>query len=182
MSDSAIPAPDLDASKTQRLARGEVIVENETVAGVSAPMVRAYARIDAPPERVWPLIDQTANYERTMVGVKRSEELKRDGNRIHAKVTVGMPFPLRDLTSVTEAVHTVEPGVAYQRRWKLLSGDYQRNEGSWALFPFPGAEGATLVRYELCVEPNIRIPKKLQNFAQTRTVPKLIDRLRELSR
>ena len=41
-----------------------------------------------------------------------------DGVRVRARVTVKMPFPLKDLSSITDALHTVIPGERYRRAWE----------------------------------------------------------------
>jgi ribosome-associated toxin RatA of RatAB toxin-antitoxin module len=169
-----------------QLERGEVLIETEVVPGSSLPRVCMDAMIDAPPERVWALINDTNGYTRTMPAVKRVEELSReqDGEleRVRVRLTVGMPFPLKDLTSITRAVHTVRPGEFYQRAWELESGDYDANEGAWTLTPFEGDTRRTRVRYEVLAAPRIRIPGAVQKLAQKKALPKLIERLRKLCR
>ena len=64
--------------------------------------------------------------------------VKREGNTVTCRITADMPFPLSDLTSETRAVLNVEPGVRYERRWTLVSGDYLSHQGGWVLVPFAG--------------------------------------------
>lgn len=175
----------LDAGTRARLSRGEVIVETEPIPGSSLPRVRLQAMIAAPPARVWALINNTGDYTRTMPAVKRVQELSRepegDKERVRVRLTVGMPFPLRDLTSVTTALHTVVPGELYERAWRLESGDYEANEGAWTLTPFDGDAGRTLVRYNVYAVPRMRIPGPIQQLAQKKALPKLIEHLRRLA-
>ena len=171
----------LDPARLDRLARGEVFVDTEPVPGFKVPRAIVWAVIDAPPERVWPLIDEVNRYERIMSGVKRATELSRDGDVVRAKVTVGLPFPLPDLTSVTEAHHSVVPGERWVRRWRLLEGDYQENTGSWTLVPFEEDPARTLVRYRLLAVPRIPIPGRIQRLTQSRAFPRLMEQLRELA-
>lgn len=167
----------LDARTVARLGRGEILVHTEPVPGSSAPRLVMRAMVQAPPERVWAIIDDCANYRRNMAGVKDSRELSRQGDVVRVQVTVGMPFPLKDLTSVTEGVHTVTPG-RYCREWKLVQGDYHANSGSWTLVCFEDDPDRTLVHYRLHAEPKIRIPGALQKVAQKKAAPKIIEQLR----
>jgi ribosome-associated toxin RatA of RatAB toxin-antitoxin module len=171
--------PQLDAATRRRLDRGEVLVNAEPVAGSAYPRIAIDAVVEAPPERVWAIIDDTGNYKHTLAGVKDSRELSRDGDRVRVRVTVGMPFPLRDLTSVTDGVHSVEPGQRYERRWTLVEGSYRKNDGSWTLTPFDGDPGRTLVRYRLHVEPRVRIPARVLKLGQQKAAPSLIHKLRQ---
>jgi ribosome-associated toxin RatA of RatAB toxin-antitoxin module len=163
--------------RRDQLDRGQVLVDVEPVSGFSMPRTVVYAVVEAPPERVWRLIDAVADYARTMSGVKEAMELSRQptehGERVRARVTVKLPFPLKDLSSINEALHTVVPGQSYCREWQLVEGDYAVNSGSWKLTPFAGDASRTLVVYTLLAEPNIPIPKAIQGLAQKKALPKL---------
>lgn len=175
----------LDSSERAALERGEVVVRDDPVSGAKAPALTAWAVFDVPPERVWPLIDRTDRYAETMQRVVRAEELSRrdegDEQVIRAKVTIEMPFPLPNLTAVTEARHRTEEGKCYERRWRLLEGDYRRNEGNWLLVAHGDDGSRTLVRYRLVVEPKVRVPAKLQRAGQKRAIPQLMLKLRRLA-
>jgi len=197
---------EIDPRTHERLARGEVVISTEVVQGSPLPRVRVLAVIEAPPARVWQVIDRVADYRRTMGGVKQSTEISREPveggaggtgtcvrsggaslecgaerakcERVRARITVKLPFPLQDLTSVTEAVHTVDPDRRYERRWQLVEGDYHENQGGWVLEPFAADDRRTLVRYTLHAVPTIRIPAALQGMAQKKVIPRLIEHLR----
>jgi ribosome-associated toxin RatA of RatAB toxin-antitoxin module len=173
---------ELDGATCARLHRGEVLVETAEVPGSNTPSVVVRGVVEATPERVWAIIDDTANYSKNLTGLKRSEEISRQGEVVRVRVTVGMPFPLKNLTSMTEGVHTVVPGERYSRVWKLLEGDYHHNAGSWTLVPFDGAAGRTFVIYKLHAEPKIRIPKKIQMLVQKKAAPEIIEKLRKVVR
>lgn len=161
-----------------RIDRGEVVVSTEAVPAAPVPKAIAWAVIEARPERVWSLIADPNRYTQTMIGLKHAEVLSRDGDLVRVRTTLKMPFPLKDLSATTDGLHTVRDGSFYQRKWSLVEGDYQANSGSWTFVPFRGNPERTLVRYEVFAIPNIRIPKKLQEMATSRTMPKLIDHLR----
>lgn len=165
-------------SAKERLAGGEIIVKSSAVSGSSTPKVRAMAVVDAAPEKIWAIIDKCDDYEKTMVRVAEAEELSRSGAKVKCKVTVDMPFPLSDLTAVTEATHTVKPGELWERKWKLVEGDYKVNNGSWRLAPFDDAKTRTLVVYEVLADPKITIPEGIKKAAQKKSIPELIEHLR----
>jgi ribosome-associated toxin RatA of RatAB toxin-antitoxin module len=168
-------ADDLSA----RLDAGEIIVSSEAVPGSDVPRAKMKAVIDAPPHKVWAIVEKCGDYSKTMPRIAASKELWRDGGTVVCEVTVDMPFPLTNLTSRTQATLTVEPGVRYERRWKLLSGDYRVNEGYWRLEPFAGDPERTLASYELYADPKIAVPQSFINSAQQKSLPKSVLGLRE---
>jgi hypothetical protein len=167
------------ASKTQaRLAAGEIIVSSKKVRGSEQPMATMLAVVDAPPARLWAIISKCGDYTRTMVRVAASKQLWKKGNVHRCRVTVDLPFPLSDLTATTDAVHTVVPGKKWERKWKLVEGDYHRNSGSWTLAPFDDAGQRTLVIYKVHAEPDVPIPDGIRRAAQRKSLPNLIEHLR----
>ena len=54
-----------------------------------------------------------------MPRIKAAKELSRDGNRVVCQVTVEMPAPYANLTSTSEAIHTVTAH-RWARVFKLL--------------------------------------------------------------
>lgn len=168
---------EVDAALKSRLEGGEVIVSLEPVPGSVAPRIVVLAIVDAAPEKVWPHLSNPATHEQFMPRVKRSEELWRDGDENRMRTTIDMPFPLKNLTATTKGKHTVVPGERWERAWKLETGDYLSNEGSWVLTPF--GVGKTLVRYAAIVHPKVPIPKMIQSVVQEKAMPKMIEALRE---
>ncbi len=83
-----------------------------------------------------------------------------------------------DLEAVTEAIHVEEPGKLYSRTWKLVSGDFDLNNGSWTLKPFKGDPNRTLAVYQIHVKPRISIPDAVRDMAQESTLPDLFKHLR----
>ncbi len=169
----------MDASTEARVRRGEVVCTTRPVPGSPTPQLIVHAIVERPVERVWRLIESSADYARYMPRVKSAVELSRDGDTVRCKQTIEMPFPLKNLTSTTEAKHTVVVGELYKREWHMLSGDYKRNQGSWTFEPVDGDQSRTLVRYQIHAEPKTKIPKKLQSLVQEKAMPKLIRVLRD---
>ena len=116
-----------------------------------------------------------------MLRIKSARELSRVGNVVTCTVTVDLPWPMSDLTAVTRAVHTVKDNF-WQRRWKLVKGDYKVNSGSWTLRTFDGKLNRTYVEYRVHAEPKNWVPGWLRTRAQKSTLPDLIKKIRKLTR
>jgi ribosome-associated toxin RatA of RatAB toxin-antitoxin module len=168
-------AADPKPTRDERLASGEILVWRDTK---DKELVLLNAVIDAPPEAVWAIVFDCGNYAKTMKGIKESKQVKDDGPNRVCTVTADLPFPLPDLTSTTNSVNVAEPGKLYTRTWKLIEGDYTRNEGQWKLEPF-GADGKrTLVSYRIAVVPKIPVPDSVATSMQQSKLPDMIKHLR----
>jgi ribosome-associated toxin RatA of RatAB toxin-antitoxin module len=170
-----------DDDVDKRLAAGEVFVSTEAVPGSEVPRVRMKAVIDAPPEKVWAIIDDCGNYEKTMPHISASKELARDrdAGTVVCRTTASLPFPLPNLTGETMGKVVVEPGVRYSRTWTFLRGDYNTNTGGWVLTPFKGDPKRTYAEYQLHTDPKIHIPQTFITSATKKNFPGIIERLRE---
>jgi hypothetical protein len=87
-----------------------------------------------------------------------------------------MPFPTSNLTAITEAVHE-ERADGMSRKWHLVSGDYEFNDGSWTITPYRGG-AASVVTYRLHVKPKTAIPGFIRNMAEEKALPDLMARVR----
>lgn len=173
---AAVAAADADVHA--RLDHGEILVEVTPVPGSDVPQLRMQGVVDAPPARVWDVIDHCAQYRERLPRIAASTELGREGNVVRCQVTVDAPWPMSNLTAVTRAVHTVSPGL-YKREWKMESGDYELNEGGWTLTAFDAAGTRTLAVYVVRTKPKAHVPGFLQEFAQKKALPDVIRALRD---
>lgn len=139
------------------------------------PSVTADAVLDAPPERIWDIIDRCADYKTTLVSILESKELARQSDVRRCEVTVEMPFPLPNLTAVTEAKIAIAPGKSWRRAWRLVEGDYRQNTGSWTLTP--ETNGRTHVTYAIIARPKMSVPAFALRMAQNQAIPKLFEKL-----
>lgn len=171
---AADPLAITDAERA-RLEQGEVLVG--TVQHQGRSMNSARAVIDAPPEKVWPLVWNCARFAETMPSIAKSEMVSHEGNTAVCRVVADLPFPMADLTSVSRAVVTVEPGVRWHREWKMIEGDYEVNQGSFTLLPW--GTGKTLAIYRIDARPKIPLPEWVLAKAQSDRLPEMMGRLRK---
>lgn len=173
------PAAARDEAFLRALDRGEIAVYTREVKDCDHPELVLKAVINAPPQRVWRIVRDCGNYQRTIPRVKASELISRKGTKVACRVTVDVPFPYSDKTSITDAVHTTGPPL-WSRVWKLRSGDYRRNEGAWLLRYFRGDRNRTYVVYRVLAVTKAWVPGWIKNMAQKRSLPKMIKRIRRL--
>ena len=164
--------------RAERLERGEVIVNTRARRGHSVPEVRAVGLVRATPAKVWEIISRCQDYVRTMPRTVSSEELSRRGSRIRCRIVVDMPFPIEDLVSVTNVVHSEEPDGGYKREWTLHEGDFRVNRGSWTLRPNAGGQHTLLV-YKFLSIPNVEIPAVVRQLAQQKAIPNIYEKIRQ---
>lgn len=167
------------AGKTRlRLDKGELVTSAKKVPGSEFPQSVGMMVIDAPARAIWGVIDRCGDYKRTMQRVKTSKEIWRKGSKVRCDVVIDMPSPLDDLRTVTDAVHTVVPGRKYVRAWKMVSGDFKSNAGSWTLVPFDESGSRTLVIYKVHAVPKTAVPDMVIRLAQKKALPKALEHLR----
>jgi len=154
-----------------------VDVRTAPVKGSDMPRITAKAVLSQPPEKVWGVISDCSKYKGRMPRVAAAKLLKKEGNKHTCEVTVEVPFPFSNLTAVTEAVHE-ESADGMSRRWKLVRGDYKKNEGSWEIKPLEGGKKSQ-VTYTLHVEPNTSLPSSILEAAQKKAIPDLFVRLEQ---
>ena len=154
-----------------------VDVRTSAVKGSDMPRITAKAVLAQPPEKVWGVISDCSKYKGRMPRVAAAKLVKKEGNKHTCEVTVEVPFPFSNLTAVTEAVHE-ESAEGMSRRWKLVRGDYKKNEGSWEIKPLEGGKKSQ-VTYTLHVEPNTSLPSSILEAAQKKAIPDLFVRLEQ---
>jgi ribosome-associated toxin RatA of RatAB toxin-antitoxin module len=158
------------------LRDGHVEITPVAVKDSGTPMMVVRALVASPPAKVWAVVSDCAHYAERMPRIVRSALLESHGNVFTCEVTLSTPFPMPNLTAVTEATHEVT-AAGMTRTWKLVRGDYVFNEGSWDVRPVDGG-GSSLVTYRVHAEPKVPVPGFLRDMAQRKALPELIARLR----
>ncbi len=157
--------------------KGQVDIKSYAVTGSSTPKIVARAVMDLPPKKIWAIVSDCAHYKDHLPRVVSSELVKKEGNVHTCKVTISMPFPFSNLTGTTAAVHE-ESEAGMSRKWKLVSGDYKVNEGSWEVTPVDKTGAQSLVVYTIHAEPNTSVPEWIREAAQKKTLPELFERVK----
>ena len=173
------------AARWQRGSRGaaagdpppKVDIKTIAVSGSSIPKLVVTTVMDVPPKKVWQIVSDCSKYKGRLPRIAAARLVSQSGKTFRCEVTIAMPFPLSNLTAVTEAVHE-ENEKGMTRRWKLVSGDYKFNNGSWEVKPRDKAGTSSLVVYTVHAEPNTNVPDWIREQAQKKTLPELMDRVR----
>ena len=163
------------------LAAGQILTTTTKVSGSSIPRVTIRGVVDAPPARIWAIVGDCDTYVARLPRIRASRVVERTDHGMICELTVALPFPLSDLTAKTRAVH-VEGPPRWDRRWTLVKGDYEINDGSWVLEVFQGDPNRTLVTYSVHAVPHSAVPPWARRRAQESSMPGLIERLREETR
>jgi ribosome-associated toxin RatA of RatAB toxin-antitoxin module len=158
-------------------AKGEVQISVVSVPGSKTSKVVARAIIQQPPRKVWAVVSDCAHYVGRLPRVTKARLVSKVGNKHTCQVTISMPFPFSDLTAVTEATHE-ESENGMSRTWKLVSGDYTVNNGSWEVRPLDATGTSSIVTYSVQAEPTTPLPEVVRSQAQKKALPELIDRVR----
>lgn len=177
---TAVSAPAW-AQSTTALDKGEIFVSTEDVKGYDFPRMVVTAVVDAPPEKVFEIVGNCDRFTERLPRVKESKILKKTPTSYTCQVTIGMPFPMSDLTAVTIDQRKLGPDVWY-RKWHLVEGvetSYTHNVGGFILRPFAGDPNRTLIRYEVHAIPKSSVPDFIRKSAQKKSLPGMIERIRK---
>ena len=170
----------------RRLDSGKIFVNAQKVRGYEQPMGVMRAVINAPPEIVWPLVGDCAEYTRTMVRVLESKKKMLGKGRMHCTVKIDMPFPYSDIAGTTLSVVKEDPKTGeYSRVWKMLNkgeGDYEVNQGSWKVSRFLDDPNRTLVVYKALGVPKAWVPDWVRDMARNKSLPKMLKKIRKLAK
>lgn len=161
-----------------KLATGKVIVQTRTVANSEYPLFRAYGIVDAPPAKVWKVVEDCANYDKHLPRIAASKLVSKSGQTVRCETELKFPAPFPNATVVSDAVHEELPGSTFVRTWSFVRGDFDENRGRWLILPFAEDGNQSLVMYETHAEPHAPVPVKLLQLAQKRALPQLFDKLR----
>jgi ribosome-associated toxin RatA of RatAB toxin-antitoxin module len=177
--EQADSAPTTPTEDQAQLDKGEVLVRSLTPTGDEGVAAEARAVVGAPPDKVFAVVDDCANFKAFMPRVKNSALRRTEGDAKICYTEIGMPFPISNLNSEVRSVSSKLPNGGFQRTWTLVKGTYKRNNGTWKVEPW-GADGAkSLVTYTLDVNPDVMIPDAIIRKAQTGSLPDVFEALRK---
>ena len=168
----------LDPAVEQRLARGEVVVETATAADPERPRgaVRAAVLIRARPEDIWSVMTDCRQTVTFVPGLKVCRRIAAapDGRWENIEQEVRYAWYLPTVRYVFRADYDRPRRIDFRR----ISGDLKEEEGTWLLSPAPDGS-ATLVEYQMYLDPGFWIPQALVARSLRNDLPAALLGLRE---
>ena len=173
-----------DPTVQQQLTAGQVAVQIE-FDGNQHVQVRAAIKVNASAETIWRVLTDCEHASNFIPGVKRCRRVQSapDGAweiiEHEAKSSWFMPA----VTSVIRAEYKRPHRIDFKR----VSGDLKQEEGDWVLEPAqlatagsdPAVGTATIVEYELFVDPGFWVPRVLLRHSLRSELPAALTALRE---
>jgi Polyketide cyclase / dehydrase and lipid transport len=162
----------------QRLAAGEVVVTTAAAIDPGHPRGRVLAAVlvKASPEAIWGVMTDCKQAPLFVPGLKRCSRIARaaDGSWEDFEQVVQYSWFLPTVRYVLRAVYERPHRIQFRR----ISGDLKDEEGSWLLTPTPDGS-ATLVLYEVYVDPGFWVPQVLVTRTLRKDLPTALAGLRE---
>jgi len=165
-----------DPAIQQRLAAGEVVVATSAIDPAHPRgRIRAAVRIPAPPELIWRVVTDCHEALSFVPGLRRCRRVDgaADGSWQDVEHEVRYSWLLPSVRYVFRAVYDRPHRIDFHR----VSGDLKEEEGTWLLTPT--ADGATVVEYEVYLDPGFWIPQALVAHSMRKDVPAVLTGLRE---
>lgn len=170
------------AQSTDALDSGEIFVKLQDIEGSSVPKMIVTGVVNAPPAKVFEIMTDCDKFPARLPRVDEAKTLKKSKTSHECEVTIGLPFPLSNLTAVTVDKRKFGPDV-WSRTWTLKKGveqdSYHQNDGGVILKPFNGDANRTLFHYYVHAVPKSAVPGFLRTPAQKKSLPGLVERVRD---
>jgi uncharacterized protein YndB with AHSA1/START domain len=167
-----------DPAVEQRLAAREVVVESAAAVDPELPRgrVRAAVLIRAPAQTVWKIMTDCGQLVLFVPGLKGCRRIDGDpqGRWEDIEHDVRYSWLLPTVRYVVRAEYDRPRRIDFRR----VSGDLRAEQGSWLLTPTPDGS-ATLVEYEVYVDPGFWIPQFLVVRSLRRDLPAALTGLRD---
>ncbi len=162
----------------QRLAAGEVVVTTAAAIDPGHPRGRVLAAvlIKASPEAIWGVMTDCKQAPLFVPGLKRCSRIggAADGSWEDFEQVVQYSWFLPTVRYVLRATYDRPHRIQFRR----ISGDLKDEVGSWLLTPTPDAS-ATLVLYEVYVDPGFWVPQVLVSRTLRKDLPAALAGLRD---
>lgn len=166
-----------DQTVQQQLADGKVAVRIEFEGEPSRIRVQAAVKINAGPEAIWSVLTDCEHASSFIPGVKHCRRIQSapdDSWEIlehEAKYSWLMPA----ITSIIRAEYKRPDRIDFQR----ISGDLKYEQGDWVLEQPSAQDPATILEYDLHVDPGFWVPKVLLRHSLRSELPAALTALRQ---
>jgi uncharacterized protein YndB with AHSA1/START domain len=162
----------------ERLATGEVFVTTAAAIDPGRPRGRVLAAvlIKATPEAIWRVMTDCVQAPLFVPGLKHCRRINgaSDGSWEDFEQEVQYSWFLPTLRFVFRAEYERPHLVRFRR----ISGDLKEEEGTWLLTPTPDGS-ATLVQYEVYVDPGFWVPQAMVTRSLRNDLPTALTGLRD---
>lgn len=167
-----------DPAMQLRLAEREVVVQSVAAVDSNRPRgrVRAAVLIRARPEAVWAVMTDCRQTLLFVPGLKRCRRVDGapDGRWEDIEQEIRYSWFLPTVRYVFRADYDRPRRIDFHR----ISGDLKQEEGTWVLTATPDG-AATVVEYEMYLDPGFWIPQVLVNRSLRKDLPAALAGLRE---
>lgn len=168
-----------DDEETKKLAKGELILLELKSAQPKGVAAQAKKVIEAPVDKVWPVVRDCQHFSKFMPRIVKSELRKREGDVLTCYVEIKMPFPFSNLKAETRSTIERLPNGSFKRSWTLIEGSFKHMDGSYEVSPFKGDPDRALVVYTVDVRPSLPIPDSILKGGQRKSLPKVFLKIAE---
>jgi len=171
---AADPADFSDSQSQRRLAAGEVAVHASVSDNRHGGQVSAAVMIHARPETVWDVMRDCEQAPSYIPGLRRCHRLSgaADGSWEIIEHEVKYSWLMPAVRSVLRLDYR-----PWQIDFRRVSGDLKAEQGMWLVQRLPDSS-ATIVEYELYVEPGFWVPPALVRASLRRELPAALEALR----
>jgi carbon monoxide dehydrogenase subunit G len=143
-------------SDESRLQRGDVLISFREAPQTAVHEVQGEILIDAPPQMIWAVLTDYADYQKIFPSIAGSELLGRHQNTARVKIRINNLWPYPDFVYTLKAA---ENKSAWTISFTMEEGNLKTEYESIALQPFAADPGQTRVTWLMARDPGWFVPK-----------------------
>ncbi len=171
-------AEQLTAHQKRQLSAGEVITKYWMIKGTDIGTGKAAGVINATPLQVMKVVADVVRYKEYIQRMTESRITRRDDKTYNFFYRINMPWPLDDYWCETKNWHSIDhQRKIYRRSWRMIRGNFRRNEGYWLVQPWEG--GRALVIYSVKLQIKSSLPQSVLNYITKKALPRSVSNLRK---
>jgi ribosome-associated toxin RatA of RatAB toxin-antitoxin module len=163
----------------QELMEGKVVTRqigsSRSGSGVQSTK-EASAVIPYLPTSVWSVVVDFESRPRYVPGNKEERILRREGNRLW--IAEHLRILLMNIRFVVITTLEPEQGLVTWVLDHTAESDIADTTGSWTVLPLKDGQ-ETLVRYRVSIDSGRSVPRFIENFLTERSLPKIVEGLRD---
>jgi ribosome-associated toxin RatA of RatAB toxin-antitoxin module len=157
----------------EKLFNGNIIVDTVSN-GEGVPGIKLLMTVTTSRDNIWKTLTDYENYSHIFKGIEKIEIVKQENEGVYVEFWIDAV-----ITKYHYVLYRHHEKLQGRIRWKRISGDLERVEGSWEIHDTPRPEAKLLI-YKSYVKVESMMPKSMLRWGAIRHARAMGKRLRQI--